>query len=297
MPFSPLVLGTVQLGLPYGIANKKGQPDQSLSTAIVREAWNKGIEEFDTAQGYGTSESVLGTALSQIGISHKVKIISKFKPDLDIRDSNVISNSIEESITNLKVPSLYGIMLHREELLSQWNKELRKAFQKVISKGKVKKIGVSVYTPEKGIKALKTEGIDLIQVPTNILDRRFEKAGVFQLAWKLGKEVYIRSVFLQGLLLMNFKDVPQKMEFCKPIIKKIDALTQEYELTKTELCLGYIKREVPNGKVVFGAESPLYVKENVSLWDKNIPVDVISKIQFIFSDVDENILNPSLWPR
>jgi len=58
MLFSHLVLGTAQLGLPYGIANQTGQPDQVVATAIIREAWNQGIREFDTAQGYGDSEQV-----------------------------------------------------------------------------------------------------------------------------------------------------------------------------------------------------------------------------------------------
>ncbi|NIO19558.1 MAG: hypothetical protein GTN76_02110 [Candidatus Aenigmarchaeota archaeon] len=66
-PFN-LVLGKTQLVL-YGIASQTILPDQVIATTIIREAWNQGIREFDTAQRYGTSEEVLGKALWELGIS------------------------------------------------------------------------------------------------------------------------------------------------------------------------------------------------------------------------------------
>ena len=62
-----LVLGTAQLGMSYGIGNRAGQPDPSRALEIVREARDHGISEFDTAQHYGTSEAVLGEAISGWG--------------------------------------------------------------------------------------------------------------------------------------------------------------------------------------------------------------------------------------
>jgi len=67
---SHLVLNTAQLGLIYGIANQTGQPDRVITTAIIREACDQGIREFDTAQGYGTIEEVLGKALYELGVSN-----------------------------------------------------------------------------------------------------------------------------------------------------------------------------------------------------------------------------------
>ena len=64
-----LVLGTVQLGLDYGIANENGKPTQDQATAIIQKAWDNGIREFDTAQAYVTIENVLGIALKKLGIA------------------------------------------------------------------------------------------------------------------------------------------------------------------------------------------------------------------------------------
>lgn len=67
-PNNRLVLGTAQLGMSYGIANKTGLPDLATATAIVQTAWESGICEFDTAQAYGKSEQVLSQALSELGV-------------------------------------------------------------------------------------------------------------------------------------------------------------------------------------------------------------------------------------
>jgi aryl-alcohol dehydrogenase-like predicted oxidoreductase len=292
-----LVLGTAQLGLPYGIANETGLPDQAMATAIVGEAWENGIEEFDTAQVYGNSEIVLGKVFTKLGLSQKAKIISKFDPNLNHLNASAMSRSLDQSLQRLGIQSLYGIMLHREELLSLWYNGISKILHDLILSGRVKQAGVSVYSPDKAIEALNTEGIDMIQLPTNILDRRFESAGVFQLAEKKKKQVYIRSVFLQGLLLMDPEDISAKMVFAKPILEKLQSLSRDSGLTKQEIALGYIKSEMPNARVIFGAETQNQVKENVVTWQKKIPESLVNQVKAIFSNVSEHILNPVLWSR
>ena len=56
---SALTLGTVQLGLAYGVNNDKGMPSFEESSAILDTALAAGILSFDTARGYGESELVL----------------------------------------------------------------------------------------------------------------------------------------------------------------------------------------------------------------------------------------------
>jgi aryl-alcohol dehydrogenase-like predicted oxidoreductase len=291
-----LVLGTAQLGLHYGIANKTGQPDQATANAIVKKAWESGICEFDTAQGYGTSEEVLGKALHELGIASKAQVISKFHPDLNHLNADAMSNAFDESIKRLGVSCLSGMMLHREELLSLWDKGLAEILHGFVLSGRVKQIGVSVYSPKKALQALNTDGIDIIQIPTNILDRRFENAGVFKLADKKKKQVYIRSIFLQGLLLMNADDLPEKMAYAKPVLKKLGSISSEFGLTRRELALGYVKTEMPESKVIFGADIPEHVSENAASWKKAVPVSLCLKVKEVFDSVDEKILNPVLWP-
>ncbi|HDH01285.1 MAG TPA: aldo/keto reductase, partial [Nitrospirae bacterium] len=251
---SSLVLGTAQLGSNYGIANKTGQPDQDTANAIVREAWENGIHEFDTAQGYGKSEDVLGKALSALGLSAAASIISKFDPGLEHLHRATMMNAVDESLSRLGVADLFGMMLHREEMLSLWDEGLSKILHDIVSSGSVKHIGISVYSTDKAIQALNTEGINMVQLPTNILDRRFEKAGVFELAEEKHKKIYIRSVFLQGLVLMDINEIPEQMAFAKTVIEKLDFYSRDLKLSRQELALGYIRAEMPRAKVVFGAD-------------------------------------------
>jgi aryl-alcohol dehydrogenase-like predicted oxidoreductase len=290
-----LVLGTAQLGLPYGIANKNGQPNQSVANDIIREAWENGIQKFDTAQGYGESERVLGKSLLQLKLSDKVKVITKPHPLLDHLNPAILENAVAESLKNIGVPQIYGIMLHREEMLALWHKGLAEILSRLVAKGMVQKVGISVYSPEKAIEAINIEGIDMVQIPTNILDRRFEKAGVFEIAKVKKKEVYIRSIFLQGLLLMDTGAIPDKIAFAIPVIEKLENIAKEFCLTRHEIALGYIKSEMPNAHVVFGAETKEQVTKNLAAWQKDVPAFLGEKVRFLFSNVNEKILNPSLW--
>lgn len=297
MTSSPrLVLGTAQLGFSYGIANKLGQPNQEMATSIVWEAWKNGIREFDTAQKYGTSEDVLGKAIHKLGISNKAKIMTKLDPNIDHLDAKAMSRSIDKSLQQLGVSRLFGIMFHREEMLSLWDKGLDKITKALVLSGRVKKIGISVYSPEKAIHALNTEGIDMVQLPSNILDRRFENAGIFELADKRKKTIYIRSIFLQGLILMKSREIPPKMAFAIPVVEKIEYLSNKLGLSRQEMALGYIKSEMPNAYVIFGAETLNQVRENMIAWRKVIPKSLGKLSRALFANVDEKILNPSLWP-
>jgi len=153
----PLVLGTAQFGSNYGIANaaRAGRPDQITVNAIVREAWENGIQEFDTAQGYGESEQALGEALSPLGGAAEALIISKLNPVLDHLNRSALSNAVDESLSRLGISSLYSMMLHREEMLSLWDKGLSKILHTFVMSGKIKHIGISVYSPGEGYSGIK----------------------------------------------------------------------------------------------------------------------------------------------
>lgn len=294
---SHLVLGTAQLGMNYGISNRTGQPDLKTAKSIIKTAWESGINEFDTAQAYGQSERVLGRVFKDLSIADEAKVITKFAPDVDHSDRAALNNALEISLNNLGVESLYGLMLHREDMLDLWEKGLKENLTGIADSGRVKHMGVSIYSPERAIQALNTEGISMVQLPTNVIDRRFERAGVFQLADDVGKTIYIRSIFLQGLLLMLPDALPRHMQFADTVLEKLNSLAQDIGLNIKELCIGYIKNVFPHARLVFGAENIEQVKENLKCWNVVWPDEMTQMIQTEFKNVDQIILNPSLWPK
>jgi len=294
---SRLVLGTAQLGIDYGIANATGQPVYGAARSIVQEAWESGICEFDTAQAYGQSEKILGRVFKDLDIVDKVRVITKLVPDVDHSDRTALNNALEISMSNLGVESLYSLMLHREGMLDLWKKGLEENLMDIGGSGRVEHIGVSVYSPGKAVQALNTEGISMVQLPTNLIDRRFEKAGVFQLADNAEKTIYIRSIFLQGLLIMSLDKLPKHMRFVAPVLNRLASLAQDAGLSIIELCTGYVKSAFSNAKVIVGVETPTQVKGNLKCWNAVWPDGLAQRIQTEFGDIDEMILNPSLWPK
>jgi aryl-alcohol dehydrogenase-like predicted oxidoreductase len=292
---SHLVLGTAQLGFPYGIANKTGQPIQKDATEIVRVAFASGMRELDTAQDYGRSEKVLGHALAKLSLESRARVITKIDPLLDHCNPTVMARAIGRSFSNLKVRDLFGVMLHNENLLAQWSQGIEKIFCRFIAEGRIKNLGVSVYTLKAAERAVDVKTINMIQLPANILDRRFEKSGVLLRAKKKKKEIYIRSAFLQGLLLMDPMALPGYVRSAKPILEKAQTICRDFGITRHQLALGYLKARYPFAKVVIGVETKEQLLSNIAAWKKDLAAPALAVILRNFDKVDENILNPSLW--
>ena len=303
-----LVLGTAALGFPYGVANRAGKLSQNQVTEIVKKAWECGIREFDTAQMYGDSEKFLGQAFRDLGIAEEVRVITKIDPEIDPYTYKMI-HSIHQSLSKLKIRKLYGVLLHREHWLDRWDEGVGENLLNLIKLNCTEKVGISVYQPRYALRAVKTEGIDIIQLPSNILDRRFERAGVFDLAREKGKEIYIRNVLLQGLLLMNSKDSPVRI--VKPELIKVAMLAKDLKLTRRDLAISYLRAIAPEANLIFGAETPEQIEENVKSYHKlySDPVNkwsdffsylagtgiLVFKVRETFSNVDEKILIPKMW--
>ncbi len=287
-----LVLGTVQLGMPYGISNKTGKPDFNCACDIIRTAFDQNITCFDTAQAYGDSEEILGRTFDKLKVGAQAKVYSKLHPGIDFSREDAVEKSVEDSLGKLRIGQLEGLLLHNEGDLRFWDKGLGASLRKLVAKGKVKFIGVSFYSPHKALDALGFNGIDLIQVPANILDRRFEDAGVFKKARECGKDVFVRSIFLQGLLLISLDRVPASLKYALPYLEQLEQMAYSMKLTRLELTLGYAAQRWPGSLVIFGAESSKQVADNVRIF---LSKSTLKIDENIFKDVPENVLNPMFW--
>ncbi|HCE45652.1 MAG TPA: hypothetical protein DET40_19085 [Lentisphaeria bacterium] len=292
---SSLVLGTVQLGLDYGIANSQGRPSDEQATELVGAAWKGGISFFDTAQAYGDSETVLGKTMGALGIANSAKVISKISPALSPKDLPAISASVEESINRLGVKQLWGLMLHRTEWLDSWKEGLGELLEGMRKSGKVRYLGVSVYSPEEAKRALETEGIDMIQVPCSAWDQRMTSSGMFGLAKKMDKLCFVRSIYLQGLLLMSPDEVQKKIPSAYKASMKWCSIAREHGLTRAELAAKFAKSlDFP---VVAGMENAEQAKENIKLFSaRALGTRTAHEIRDALSPMlTDEIINPSKW--
>ncbi|QFI54241.1 aldo/keto reductase [Aeromonas simiae] len=188
-----LALGTVQFGLDYGISNRAGEvPDDELD-AILALARKLGVDTLDTAQAYGRAETRLGRRHTA-----DFQLVSKLTPGIQATE---VVTSVAGSLQRLARPRLDGLLLHRSQDASP---ALFEQLAELQRQGVVGKVGVSVYAPEELTRWLK-QGypLELVQLPANLLDQRFLRSGWLDRLQTLGCEIHVRSLFLQGLLLMQ----------------------------------------------------------------------------------------------
>ena len=281
----------------YGIANKTGKPDEEIAYSIVKSAWDGGIRYFDTAAVYGDSESILGRCFKLLGVSDRTRVISKFHPQVDLTDPISVEEAVEVSLDRLGVPKLYCLMLHREELLGSWDVGVRDVLSGLLERGMIEKLGVSVYSTDAAHRALQIRQIGCVQIPANIIDRRFENADVFNAAKRSKKTLFIRSIYLQGLLLKKSFELNPLMQFAIPCLESLHKFGQDHGIPVKTLALVYARLAYPDAKIIFGAETAEQVSENLKLWNTDVPTEVVNdaKMQLCFND--EVLLNPSLWPN
>lgn len=287
-----LVLGTAQLGMEYGVANSSGRPDRELACRIVAEALENGIVEFDTARAYGDSESVLGECLRICDAGARAKVISKVSVAEALGD---VEEIVSGSIQRLGVKRLDALLLHSVMSAEDWGNGALKALRSLLEKDLVGRVGVTVYSAQVALEAVETDGISVIQVPGNIFDRRFEKKDIFEKAARLGKTVYVRSVFLQGLALMNERDVPQRLSDVKPLIQAASGLSDRFGMDRLSLSLAYAREAYAGCGILFGAELPEQVRQNVEAFGREVPQDFVAAVRAKFPSVEDAILDPSQW--
>jgi aryl-alcohol dehydrogenase-like predicted oxidoreductase len=285
-----LALGTVQFGTSYGIANAVGQVSREEIALILDHAWSAGIDTLDTAIGYGQSEQRLGD--TGVGYWH---IISKL-PEIPKACRDVgswVQDCVLDSIGKLKVPKLRGLLLHRpEQLLSAQGEELYKAMVAVREQGKVEKIGISIYSPDELDALWLNYSFDLVQAPFNILDRRLVTSGWLARLYQAGTEVHIRSVFLQGLLLMDEANRPEKFNCWQPLWDEWRSWLIDHESTPLQTCLGFVQSQPEISRIVLGVDSLQHLKEIIA-------ASHLDSIAFPESleCIDKALVNPAEWKK
>ncbi|MNE11247.1 Aldo/keto reductase family protein [compost metagenome] len=188
-----LALGTVQFGLDYGISNQAGQVGDDALDDILTLARQLGIDTLDTAQAYGNAESRLGSRHCADFL-----LVDKLAPGTLASE---VATSVDNSLRQLARPRLDGLLLHRGQDASP---ALFEQLMELQRQGKVGKLGVSVYSPDE-LDLWLSQGypLQLVQLPANLLDQRFLRTGWLDRLQALGCEIHVRSLFLQGLLLMQ----------------------------------------------------------------------------------------------
>lgn len=284
---SKIILGTVQFGLNYGINNINGKPKQAEVNDILDMAFNNKIRMLDTAEAYGDSQEVIGNYHLQS--QNRFEVITKFgakRNDLP----QIISERVQKDLDLMKLNSLYAYMFHSFDDLKGHFDNFKSELLKLKQQGKIKRLGVSIYTNEEAEQVLSYSDIDLVQLPFNLLDNMNLRGAILKKMKERGIEIHTRSVFLQGLFFM--KDVPAKLQELKPLLQHIDRIATQNKCTVNDLALNYALTQNLIDKVLIGVDTTTQLQENIdSMRRDTISISEIDQIEV----KETTLLNPANW--
>ena len=282
-----LALGTVQFGMNYGIANKTGQVTEAEVCKILDKAKTSGINTLDTAIAYGESESVLG----KFNLNH-FKIVSKL-PSMSYDKSKVkgiVVKNVLDSLQRLNISTLDALLLHRPSDILTVGDEILDAVAELRRDNKIRKFGISIYDPAELELHLGKYQIDIVQSPLNIFDRRILAGAWFETLSKHNIELHVRSIFLQGLLLMPKDQLPIRFNRWHKQFESWHNWLRESGLNALQACLLFAKKIPEINRVVIGVDSSSQFREILAAWNTEA-ITVPDK----FKIDDKELITPALW--
>lgn len=306
MKISKFALGTVQLGMPYGVNNTTGQPSLQESVAILETAIAGGIRTIDTAFAYGNAEERIGKFLAQnASVAPMLKIISKLEPHIIAGESEnvsekrvcrIVEEALLKSLERLGISKLNGYLLHTPHYL--FNKKIINALQYCKEKQLTEHIGVSIYGTDEAMYATRQSQIDYIQIPFNIFDQRLARDDFYRLTRKNNITVFARSPFLQGLMFKNPESAPAHIPNADSYLSLLREILQKYNMSVLEAALFFSYTVSGADYIVFGTETVRQIRENlqiVNLEESERWARCVEELKSSFSSMEKHIIFPSLW--
>ena len=282
-----LVLGTAQFGMQYGINNHDGVPSDKHLKNILCEAQENQIRVLDTALDYGNAQQRVG----KIDLNG-FKYISKLK---DLSSYEDLEEKFNEILFQLNAKNIYGLLFHspseliKKPLIWSFFKKLKKKYSNL-------KIGYSVYNVKELDYLLKSEIIpEIIQLPFNIFDNEFESR--FDKLIDLKVEIYVRSVFMQGLFFMELDKLPFKVLGLKKELKQLHEICNNWNVNVGQAALQFVANKKQISGIVIGVESIDQLKNNIKLINKPIPQQFFCELNKLFLKLDNPLKKVNEWKK
>lgn len=294
-------LGTVQLGLTYGLGIEREKPSEERAFSILDTAMEHEIDNLDTANNYGESEAVIGRWLNKRRKEKKSLswIVTKIGPlkqgSYDILRDDILYQT-DSCIKNLGMDMLDCLMIHNFDDYACNRDQVRRIFEELKDQKRCKFTALSAYSRhDYGVVA--ESGFDAVQIPLNVFEwGQIENGGLQRLA-DSGMMIFARSVFLQGLVFHTPEELDPRMDFCAPYLEKYLQLCKEFELPPDVLALSFVLSIPGVTTAVMGCDTAKQVKENCSLFDKTVKLTghQLDLLHDAFRNIDPRVINPGVW--
>lgn len=297
---SELALGTVELGLDYGIRvpDKELRPSESAASTMLNQALDLGVTLIDTARAYGSSEEIIGKSIGHR--RDEFVLVSKTKSFFETIDSpearaGAMRRSVEESLRLLRTSHLDLLLLHsstREEVVDPICLEV---FAKLREDGLTRFTGASVYGCEAAKAALQAGVYSCLQVAWNLLDRNVERE-VLPVAIERGIGLMVRSVLMRGALTSRREHLPPALTPVSEGARRLEAIGRSAGICLPELAFRYILSH-PGPLAALVGTAWISELEQAVEYAKHgpLPGDLLEVIRQVEIS-DPQLLDLSRWP-
>ena len=294
-------LGTVQLGMNYGIGDDRAKPSEEKAFALLDRAMELGVDNLDTANNYGDSEAVIGRWLRSRKAEGKdcPWVVTKIGPlkhgSFDIVRDDVLRQT-EGCLNTLGVDTIDCLMLHNYEDYADDRDNVRKVFEELKSQKAYQYSAISAYS-EHDYGVIADSGFDATQIPMNVFDWVKINDGQMEKLEKSGMMVFVRSVFLQGLVFHTPEDLDPRISFCAPYLEKYCGFCKEFGLSPAVLALSFVQSVPGVTTTVLGCDNVAQLESNCQLFDQTVRLteEQMNKLREAFTDIDPRVINPRVW--
>jgi aryl-alcohol dehydrogenase-like predicted oxidoreductase len=299
LPVSRIGLGTVEIGLPYGIG-VKDMPTDTEAERILKSAAEMGITYFDTARGYGVAEERIGkaglTKNENIVIGTKCAQFLKQEPNVTGAElEKRIREEIDTSRKNLRQESLQLVQLHSESPNYTAFDELIAIMQKLVDEGKVQHVGIATRGEQASLAALKTNFFETLQIAYSILDQRMNRE-VLPAAKKHSIGIINRSVLLKGALTPAAEKLPEALLPLKEQARQAAAIATELGTDLPTLAIRFAVSNPAISTILIGTIEPHHLETAIAATEAGpLPDDVLTELATLAID-DPSQIDPSQWP-
>ena len=287
------VIGTASIGMNYGISNQNNKFSKRNSEKLLSYCIKNKLSYFETSGSYGYAEDLL------IKFSNKnnLKIIYKIPPisseTINDNDLSKIYINLNRTIKKFKKNSLKDLFLHSYSDLEKKGSE--KLFNLLLNFKKntqVQNIGVSLYDRNQVDSVLQNYDFDTIQIPFNILDNNFTKTNYLKKIKKRNIKIHARSIFLQGLLLMDPVKINPFFDKIKPNLLSFNRYASKRNISKSSLCFNFVNSIKEIDKLIIGINNISHIDEIL----KNLKLKKKYYRNINFNkNIDEKYTNPNKW--
>lgn len=272
------------------------------SAAAIRCALDKGVTFFDTADAYGLGNSetllarVLGASRKSVVIASKggVRWNESGKVWTDISPA-YLRKAVENSLRRLKLDCIPLYYIHKPDEVTPIQESVAE-LGRMREEGKIGAIGVSNFSADQLLEALRVAKIAAIQVRLNILERD-KINNVSDICREHNITLVAWGALGDGLLTGKFKTVTTfpdddhrsrmnlfagenflKYSTC---VRELEQLAASRRHKISHLALRWVLDVAPFTCSLFGAKTDAQVKENLDADGWKLTKETIEKIDSI----------------